>query len=422
MIHHNCTKITIGFKLGKVVTFRWNDSSLVMTDSTLTPFYLFVCIIISLGFACLEVAWLTKTFQLSAQWATIAIIGASNFLMLLLGYFVISSYLVFFFFPIPVVPALLIGIKVLMYVIVKRTIGPDLHGLWLVSSVTVLTATIIGSMILGATEKINPTYQNLYVAIEKGERTKLEVMLWISVNDKKMMNDLVVSALSYNNSDALTSLFRHGADPKLAYPYQHGSLETSWQLLKWQLDNVTPIDSIPSLGESLSYYSVKQLAYAISKGLDVRKYPNLLHDVMRNHTQRGTMTDVIDADEDMTRKITLLFEHGASTDDRDRYDYKPISALFGSRCHAKNSVLKTLLDKGANANEQTSQAIYINDYHFMPAGFSPLMSAVLLDDEASVKLLLEKGADKSLLNSEGKSALDYVQYSTAAGKRIRLLF
>ena len=56
----------------------------------------------------------------------------------------------------------------------------------------------------------------------------------------------------------------------------------------------------------------------------------------------------------------------------------------------------------------------------MPPGFTPLMSAVLLDDEACVKLLLTNGADKKQKNSEGKIATDYVQ-DTATGKRIKAM-
>jgi ankyrin repeat protein len=54
-----------------------------------------------------------------------------------------------------------------------------------------------------------------------------------------------------------------------------------------------------------------------------------------------------------------------------------------------------LIERGADVNLQDSD------------GNTALMEAVLMDSEAVVRKLLESGADKTLKNSNGRSALDF---------------
>lgn len=62
-------------------------------------------------------------------------------------------------------------------------------------------------------------------------------------------------------------------------------------------------------------------------------------------------------------------------------------------------VVALMLDNGADVN---ARAPNLN---------TPLMLAARFGDEESVRLLLSRGADKSLVNDQGQSALDYARIS-----------
>ena len=72
-----------------------------------------------------------------------------------------------------------------------------------------------------------------------------------------------------------------------------------------------------------------------------------------------------------------------------------------------HEVLEVLLDFGADPNRACK-------------GFDPpLVSAARWADEVSVKMLLDKGADKNILGVDGRSAMDNVGEGGAATARIR---
>ena len=66
--------------------------------------------------------------------------------------------------------------------------------------------------------------------------------------------------------------------------------------------------------------------------------------------------------------------------------------------HSHEDTASTLLNMGANPNPRTDRT-----------GMTPLMSAAVSGKENLVRLLLAHGADKRLVDKEGKTAADFAK-------------
>ncbi len=104
-----------------------------------------------------------------------------------------------------------------------------------------------------------------------------------------------------------------------------------------------------------------------------------------------------------TRSALLLIQHGAqlfTTDDGKRYSLLPYAAGW----HADPSILKAMLDRGANINAQ------------LPAdGKTALIDAVSSADASNVLLLLAYHANVAIKDNDGNTALhiasDYANHT-----------
>jgi ankyrin repeat protein len=101
-----------------------------------------------------------------------------------------------------------------------------------------------------------------------------------------------------------------------------------------------------------------------------------------------------------TEAIKLLLEHGATIDARDT---EGKTALLHACTGPFPEAVKVLLDAGADINTtETTEA------------FTPLMMAAGLGQTAVVKILLERKANKALMDSDGDTALKHAQNSQHA--------
>jgi hypothetical protein len=88
-----------------------------------------------------------------------------------------------------------------------------------------------------------------------------------------------------------------------------------------------------------------------------------------------------------------LIEQGADVNAIARNPMK-ISPVHATAANGNLSLLRTLLEKGANVNAQQQ------------GGFTPLHEATHANNPAMVQLLLEFGADKTLVNEDGRTPLE----------------
>lgn len=89
--------------------------------------------------------------------------------------------------------------------------------------------------------------------------------------------------------------------------------------------------------------------------------------------------------------VKYLLDNGA---DCNKKDINGWTALFWASWSGMDEIASLIIDKCSNINDATSKK------------WTPLMAAALKGNVDVVKLLLKKGADKSLKNSDGKTAFD----------------
>lgn len=96
--------------------------------------------------------------------------------------------------------------------------------------------------------------------------------------------------------------------------------------------------------------------------------------------------------------IKLLVDKGANINYVDSGLNTPINWLIYSKNDSnKSKNIKLLIDKGAKINIKDSD------------GNTPLILATMNNDVSTVKILLKKGANKSLMNYQKKMAIDYAR-------------
>jgi ankyrin repeat protein len=98
--------------------------------------------------------------------------------------------------------------------------------------------------------------------------------------------------------------------------------------------------------------------------------------------------------------LLLIIEEGASVDARSRSGY---TALMLASLNGHNATVKQLLEKGANINFQEASH-----------RFTPLAFAIASGNVETVRLLLENGANKFMKDTEGRNALDHAKLQGSA--------
>jgi len=94
----------------------------------------------------------------------------------------------------------------------------------------------------------------------------------------------------------------------------------------------------------------------------------------------------------------LLLEKGMDPNAKDGYGYTSLHCVICYRRYsesAEETIINTLLEKGAGVNETT------------PGGTTVLMLACQYAKPATVQLLVDRGAEVGLQNTDGETAWDY---------------
>ena len=100
--------------------------------------------------------------------------------------------------------------------------------------------------------------------------------------------------------------------------------------------------------------------------------------------------------------MKFLLANGADPNMLNEEGLSPFMIAYRAR---NIDVINLLLEHDVNLN--TMSEVY-NQYQYL----TPLMHACLVGDTEMVKILLQHGADIAITNSEGKTALDYIDENT----------
>jgi uncharacterized protein len=94
--------------------------------------------------------------------------------------------------------------------------------------------------------------------------------------------------------------------------------------------------------------------------------------------------------------VRLLVSYGADLSQRDKLGQTPLHNAAKAGLKRSLTITEVLLTHGADINAVCHE------------GWTPLMTAVSRQNVELVKLLMERGADSTMRNSEGKRAVDLI--------------
>jgi len=397
-----------------------------MTDSSYTPALFVLGIALGILLSAIELFWLKRPYHWGGSpWALITL-TLINLLFILIMIPVENSYLYLFVLPIPLIPTAYVVMKGIAYFAIGRITGTPLHSPVKVVFGTLFFHTAVTMAAYVPFSAINPTRSNLQQAIRDKYNWKLDTMLWISVRSEPNMTILVNEAISDGNDDAVRRLIRRGADVGGSYRFSDATRETQWQLTKWYLDSgakpedFAHMDRMPPFEEIAVKNHIPDLEYCFKKGFDPRKYPDVITTLINE--QPLIENDVLQPGliQELNDKLLILLKHGADINGKDRSGFPPILHLMFQRTELP-AVLSLLIEKGANINVQSPAPIYPNQRPELPPGLTPLMLAAMDKHSQYVAILVKSGADKTLRDTKGLSAMDYAKKENAGEAILRLL-
>ena len=399
-----------------------------MNDSQFTPALFLLGFALGGLLAYLELLWLKRPLHLADHWSVLVLVALVNTGFIYLLIVAINSYYSLFIVPIPIIPMAFILIKVLIYYVLRRITRSPLHSplALLILSLFFHGAVAIASYV--AFGPINPMRSNLEAAIREKKNRWLEVMLWMSVKMEPNMTILVNEAILARNDDAVRRLINHGADPRQVYWMPQADYDTLWRITQWRLDRgvkpeaITEISQHVGIGYVAVGYGVRELAYCLQKGLEPQKYPEIIYETLMH--QPLQTPNVITAEEIqvMKDKMTLLLEHGADINGPGEMQFKSILALFLiHRDLDLSPVLTLLIEKGAEINARSPHEVYPPDRGPLPRGLTPLILAVIQKRPQYIAILLKHGADKTIRDANGLTALDWANQEKAGESIMELL-
>jgi ankyrin repeat protein len=386
-----------------------------MNDSQFTPALFVWGIVLGGLLAYLEMLWLKRPLQFVTDWRAWLLIAIVNALFVYLLLASLNTHLFLLIIPVPLIPIAYIIIKCLLYMYVRRLVHAPLHGpikLAILSLFFHAPVALIGLLAFAA---INPTRSNLETAIREQKNGLLDLMLWISVKTEPNMSILVNEAITVGNDDAVRRLIRRGASPNNVYWISRARPEIMWRITKWRLERGVDPEHIGDLNEQrdIGYvavsYGLAELQYCLKKGLEPKRHPRILQDALENQPLPSTGVITPEEQQIMKDKIALLIDRGADVNGPGDMRFKPVfNLIFLDAKLDLSPVLALLLERGADVNALSPNPVYPDNMGILPKGMTPLMMAVALNRPRYIDILLKHGADKTIRDSEGHLASDYV--------------
>jgi hypothetical protein len=251
-------------------------------------------------------------------------------------------------------------------------------------------------------------------------------MLWMSVKAEPNMTRLVNDAIQDKNDDAVRRLIRRGADPRQDYWLRYASHETAWRITKWRLDQRLTPEEFASLRQSPSVediavgYGTAELEYCLQHGFEPKRYPGVIQAALNEHPLRERGVIRPDEIQSMKDKIVLLLSHGADINGKDEMLFPPIFTLLLLNLDL-SPVLTLMIEKGADVNIRSPNKLYPSNSEELPPGLTPLTVAVIRKQPQYAAILIKSGADKTIKDDRGFTALDYARKLKADDAMLRLL-
>jgi hypothetical protein len=397
-----------------------------MNDDLFTPALWLFGIATGTLLSFLELFWLKRPFRFGGSRSGLLLLSVVNtsFIYLLIG--IQNSYYLLLVFPLPVIPVAYILIKRLTYFAVQRITRSPVHAPWKAVFLSMFVHTAVVWCSYAAFAHINPTRSNLEDAIRDKNNGLLEVMLWISVKEEPNMTRLVNDAIQDKNDDAVRRLIRRGADPRQDYWLRYGSHETQWRITKWRLNQRLTPEEFASLSQSPSVvdiavgYGTAEMEYCLRNGFDPKRYPGVIEAALNEHPLREKGVIQPDEIQTMKDKIILLLNHGADINGKDEMLFPPIFSLLLPDLDL-SPVLTLMIEKGADINTRSPNKLYPSKGEELPPGLTPLMLAVIRKQPQYAAILVTSGADKTIKDDRGFTALDYARKLKADDATMRLL-
>jgi hypothetical protein len=249
-----------------------------------------------------------------------------------------------------------------------------------------------------------PATLRLFQSIRSGNTTALEKELSARANPNDSLDgySALMAATLDGSAEQMLLLIQQGAKVNYENP---SHLTALWLAVPDEKKTVLLLDHGADVNHAVEGYTVltkcasipgsaEVIRLLIAKGADPRKSApdnSFLYEA------------AVSGD---TAILGLVIRLGFKVNDTTSFGDYPINSAQTFRSFA---TLKMLVDNGANTN---ARSIFIKT---LPAlvGFTPLMSAALNADSASLLYLLDHGADPNLKTSMGMTALMLLQQSEA---------
>jgi hypothetical protein len=397
-----------------------------MNDDLFTPALWVFGIVLGSVLAFFEMLWLKRPFHFAVDWPGLPVVALVNagFIYLMAG--IGNSYYLLFIFPLPVIPVAYLLLKALAYFVVKRITHSPVHSPWKLVFLSLFFNSAVSLVAYGGFAGINPTLSNLKQAIGHQNNGLLDVMLWISVKFEPNMTILVNEAITDGNDDAVRRLLRRGADPRQDYRLREGSRATQWRIAKWMLDRGVKPEEFTNVSQSPPFtdialgHGTAELEYCIQKGFDPKRYPGVIAAAISEHPLRERHVIRPDEVQALQDKIVLLLNHGADINGKGEMGFPPIFTILFMDVDL-SPVLTLMIEKGADVNTRSPNKLYPENSGELPPGMTPLMLAVVNKYPQYAAILLKSGADKTIRDDKGLTALDYARKLKADDATMQLL-